>query len=212
MLTLCIPTLSRYDLLYKCIKSAAEGTVKPDLIYIVDNGKGFVPENVGVKTIIHIPPENMGVAASWNYLIKMTTGRRLIVNDDIVFHPDTIEKMMGAMDDGNDFVWNITGSNGFSCFLLNQHVVDTVGGFDEMISPNYAYFEDNDYHMRMKLKGVVPAYAGTSVDHLGSATLKAMSNQEISKHHVKFELARENYIKKWGGLPGEEMYKTPFNT
>ncbi len=44
------------------------------------------------------------------------------------------------------------------------------------------------------------------VNHLGSQTNKMASPQEIQDHHRKFDLAKNNFIKKWGHLPEELLH------
>ena len=50
-LTVCIPTLNRYDALYDLLISIKAGSLIPKLIYIIDNGGKFDVEK-------HIPYEN----------------------------------------------------------------------------------------------------------------------------------------------------------
>ena len=95
----CIPTLNRYDLLFECLKSAREGTVTPDRFWIIDNGGTLNYESL--DTTVYTPTSNIGVAASWNWFINLVPDMRIICNDDIVFYPDTIEKLLNAFDGEN---------------------------------------------------------------------------------------------------------------
>jgi GT2 family glycosyltransferase len=101
--------------------------------------------------------------------------------------------------------------NGFSCFGVQDSYIKKVGYFDETISPNYAYFEDNDAAYRMKLAGVIGVDSEAEAVHDTSSTLKAFTPEQTAMHHIKFNLAQNNYIKKWGGLPLHETYRTPYN-
>ena len=101
--------------------------------------------------------------------------------------------------------------NAFTLFSINQRVIDTVGYFDETISPGYAYFEDNDFGRRINLAGLKRVDVLTSAFHVGSGTIKAMSAQEQADHSRKFSIAQDNYVKKWGGRPAYEVYTTPYN-
>jgi GT2 family glycosyltransferase len=214
MTTLCIPTLKRYDLLERCIDSALSGSMVPDKIIIIDNGGSLIKKYKGVD--MYCPGENLGVAASWNWFIRVTEGDRIIVNDDIVFYDNTIEKLIEQLHNSDGFAWVCKPYgvlNGFSCFAISDKMIDLVGYFDETISPRYAYFEDNDYVRRMILAGISMDKfdCGASAYHDTSSTLKAFNNKEMQEHHRKFGIAQNNYIKKWGGLPGNEKYKTPYN-
>lgn len=211
-ITLCIPTLNRYDLLSTLILSAEAGTLKPDLYFIVDNGgklsSSHLPE-IDNKLQIYKPKENLGVAGSWNYLIKHSEDFRIISNDDITFDKNTIEVMYSNFD-ATKLIYPSFASNQniYSCFSISTDAYNTLGEFDESISPNYGYFEDNDYDLR--LKTLLDTVGNRRVDylavpcgytHYGSATLKAYSKQERDLHHKKFKIAQDNFQKKWGKLP-----------
>jgi len=103
-------------------------------------------------------------------------------------------------------------TNAFSLFVISNFIIDKVGLFDETISPNYAYYEDNDYYRRMQLLGYnLNKVKACNVGHYSSATLKSYNSQQTREHHMRFNIATENYVKKWGGLPGKEIYTVPYN-
>ena len=197
-----IPTLNRHDLLRECVDSALAGTRPPHLVYVVDNGGGFAHPDHRVRVLS--PPENLGVARSWNLLHKIA-GRLplLISNDDVRFAPDTCE---AALATPGPFV----AICAWACFLQREECWRAVGEYDEQFWP--AYFEDGDYHYRMRLAGldyVVPS--GGAVAHAGSATLRSLP--DVHRHTVvhHFDLNRDYYVRKWGGLPGRERYRRPFD-
>lgn len=213
MVTLCVPTLNRYDLLARCIDSARKGSMIPDRFLVVDNGRTLKAEDSLVGVDIYTPEVNLGVAGSWNWLVKNSEGIRIIVNDDIEFCNDTIEKMVVTLQEGHPFVCTSRPFgvlNGFSCFAIDDRIIEAVGYFDDTISPNYAYFEDNDYHRRMILAGYGIVESGAEAIHVGSATIKAMDPEQMRQHHLRFVLAQQNYTRKWGGLPGNETFTTPY--
>lgn len=207
MLTLCIPTLRRYDLLVKCILSAENGTYVPDRYLIVDNGGKFRIEDyhptISEKIDVVTPGYNLGVAAAWNLMIKQTDDIRIICNDDVKFYDNTIFVMCHNFDRSKIiFPGQMERTNAFSCFLLPNYVVEKIGLFDETISPNYAYFEDNDYDFRIREQSEIGFYdVACGYEHYGSATIRSMSKKEHDEHNRKFELARANFRKKWGRLP-----------
>ena len=99
----------------------------------------------------------------------------------------------------------------FSAFMINKKCWDVVGEFDENFNP--AYFEDNDYHRRINLSGMKAIVFPPAVFyHYGSRTklerLKTESEQLINH---QFEKNRDYYVRKWGGLPGNETFLKPFN-
>lgn len=96
----------------------------------------------------------------------------------------------------------VSESPEFSCFMLKKSTVDKIGYFDPNFYP--AYFEDNDYHHRLKIAGLHAYKTNQAVYyHYGSRTMK--QDDEIKALvNNGYAINREYYIDKWGGLPGEE--------
>ncbi len=214
-ITLGIPTLNRYDLLQRALESAEAGEVKPDKYLIIDNGGKFQMNefyhSLGDRLVVHNFGENLGVAGSWNKLCQLSSDIRIISNDDIRFFEDTIKLLVENYGEKRIvYPAGIPAANSFSCYLIPDSVIETVGYFDEAISPNYAYYEDNDYYRRMVLLGVPLVGIGNCrVNHSPSSTLENLNLIEKKKHHDKFKIAQTRYKKKWGGLPGEETLTVP---
>lgn len=214
-INICIPTLTRYDLLQNLIDSGERSNLLPTKYYIIDNGCKLLPGDLNVprKNLELIKPRyNMGVAASWNFFLQNVPEDIIICNDDLEFYEDTLEVLV-AHYDPNFIIYpgGNPSSNSFSCFLIPRHIIDEIGMFDETLSPRYAYFEDNDYHYRMLLKGyTIKPIENCRIKHTPSSTVKLMSEIEQLVHHEKFRLAQENYLKKWGGPPAKEKFKLPY--
>jgi GT2 family glycosyltransferase len=204
-----------------------------------DGTEKYLKEKEKNKEIIYIKHiRNEGVAPSWNEGIreaknKYGCNRYLVVNNDIVLKKCTIDRMMEDIereDIGMITAYNVNGeiktpdqlkeyqipilqkfkeAPDFSCFMIKESTIDKVGYFDENFWP--AYFEDNDYHYRMKLQGIKALKDNQIVYfHYGSSTVK--ENRNIEKTNSEYYLInKEYYIKKWGGEPGNEIYETPFN-
>lgn len=212
---LCIPTLKRYDLLMKCLESAEAGTLKPEKYYIIDNGNNLpfdkLPESFTDKIFVVKTRHNLGVARSWNWFFDNVEDNILISNDDIEFYEDSIEKLMDGFDE-NFSIYPSEGATSFSCICHPRKIINDVGYFDETLSPFYGYFEDNDYHYRMLLKGyTIKDIPGCRVKHENSGTMKWYTPTEMQIHHEKFRAARARYLAKWGGEPAMEKYKIPYN-
>lgn len=212
---LCIPTLNRYDLIVKCLKSAEAGTLKPVHYFIIDNGTKLtmkdLPQDILDKISLIKPKFNIGVAKSWNWFLDNVEDHILISNDDIEFYEDSIEKLMSGYDE-NFSIYPAEGATSFACMSFPRKIINDVGHFDESLSPFYAYFEDNDYHWRMRLKGYdIKDIAGCKVKHVNSGTMKKYTPLEIDMHHIKFREAQARYIAKWGALPPKEKYDVPYN-
>jgi GT2 family glycosyltransferase len=176
-------------------------------------------------------PENLGVAASWNLGIKHAQTQwnsdiYVILNNDIVLQEGTIDTMIEelmkpncALISATDVCSKIsepctihtykvsnkhelTEAPEFSCFALKRNTVDTIGYFDPNFYP--AYFEDNDYHHRLKLAGLKALKTNQAVYyHYGSRTMKQDDDIKALCNNG-YAINREYYIDKWGGLPGEE--------
>jgi GT2 family glycosyltransferase len=211
---ICVPTLNRYDMLTYMIISLKESTVPVDRVHIIDNGnrinlKPILKHDIKIRAVAF--GHNIGVAASWNWFCENVNEHRIICNDDVEFYPDTIEKMIDAYDENFlTYPNGIPSANSFSCYMLPDKIYSDVGGFDINISPNYAYFEDNDYHRRMRVKGYdIKGIPDCQLGHKGSSTLKFLPKEY--GHHERFRIAQKNYVKKWGGMPGKEKFNTPYD-
>lgn len=205
-----VPTLTRYDLLDELIRSVEAGTLLPSGYVIQDNGEGYpaararalIERDVGI--FANHTGKNIGVAASWNFMIEEARGQSVcITNDDIVFAPDTFENLAKAVVD-----YPFVASDGFACFAITEECVKTVGWFDENFYP--AYFEDVDYHYRMRLTGVRSIGVPPPASHGGSSTVRSVSPEMRAMIDNGYRLNSAYYARKWGGRPGEEIYKIPF--
>jgi len=215
-ITFVVPTLTRFDLLDRLIKSVNMQTRKPNRIIIIDNSNGKCKQYP--KTRI-IKVDNIGVAGAWNLGIKNTdeNGLLIICNDDNVLNPDAIEELeiLAMANKNHPFFSSMNG--GFSFFAIRPKLaIETVGYFDEGFYP--AYYEDNDYHYRMKLANLEFIYSNRKLYESGingqvSQTLKGNMTPENVKNYIKagFTSNQYRYICKWGGLPTKEVYVKPFN-
>ena len=91
---ICIPTLKRYDLLCRLCKVLiqSEDAIDPSNIIIMDNGGSLLESHywrhlsscfTQKKPEVIVPPENLGVAGSWNFFIQ-NFGRCVIANNMIL--------------------------------------------------------------------------------------------------------------------------------
>lgn len=180
-----------------------------------------------VPYIIKNWEDNVGVSGGWNEGLRRAIDDDcdavVIPNDDIIFEPGTINKMLAGLT-SFDLVtaFNTRDENyshldephfidspDFACFAVKpKEFVDGVGWFDEGFRP--AYFEDNDMHYRMQLVGMeAKKRTDAPMFHAGSVT-QNWDGQPVVDGEM-FEMNRAYYGMKWGGWPGEEKFKTPFN-
>lgn len=215
-----IPTFTQFDRTEQAVLSLFKGSLVPDQIAILDNsGTGAAYDALKHLTeqykMVHILPrsENI-VAGAWNDIMGlMPDGYTIIANDDVIPHTGSIKALIDAANQRPDVaMWNGSGHSGnsYSFFLLQRWAYEQVGRFDERFKP--AYYEDNDYDYRLRilaglLREEVPL---ATFDHVGSATLKAMTQIQRNAVHLANRKNLAYYISKWGGKPTLERYTEPF--
>jgi GT2 family glycosyltransferase len=215
---ICTMVYNRHDLLRGLLISLRNSTVKPTAVYVVDHSYDLLLVNRFTENILPCPInivtlDDPGVAHGSNWLLRNVPEERIGCGDDIEFMPDTIERML---ETPGDFVITDTtaqlGLNPGACCLIRNSCVEKIGYFDEKLSPHYLYYEDTDYLRRLALAGLPQTVAvGAYVNHVngGSQSYLSLTPAQLEEHHRKFEIATQNYIKKWGGLPFKEILTTP---
>jgi len=204
---LCVPVLVNFEGFAKLMQSV-DRTVRP---YVIPNWG-----------------DNLGVSGGWNEGLRAAIRDKqdylFIMNDDIVMQPLAMQRMMWGIGDGHDLVtafntrdedYSHLGSTqyiespDYSCFVVDPlQFVMKFGYFDENFTP--AYFEDNDMNYRIKLAGGSDRKCTSApMYHAGSVTQNWGGVPHVSSE--MFEDNREYYRQKWGGVPGEEKFITPFN-
>ena len=175
-----VPTLNQYEKLQQMVNSI-DYPVKH--LLIIDNGSGLdnlhVPETVQDWTVLPMP-SNLGVAASWNLGIKLFSLDEyfLIVSDDVVFSPGSLEQLHEQLDSERIFVsdvfphWQVIG--------LGRSVVVAAGLFDESIYP--ANWEDDEYEWRCKHYGITVERIGFEHLHYEHSTVR--STTEIIRRNL----------------------------
>lgn len=111
----------------------------------------------------------------------------------------------------NQYQFNLESRGGpdFSCFMLSKECHSKYR-FDENFLG--AYFEDNDYHYRMQVGGDGSRIFGVNIPYLHFASQTVNRSPEIAAAFAKkFERNRDYYRLKWGGDPGSEAFKVPFD-
>ncbi len=140
------------------------------------------------------------------------------VADDVRIGPDSVQKLLQELIENNLYIVgpavyrdHIATSIDWSFWVAKVDLFEKVGPWDESFYP--AYFEDNDYEYRIKLlfPEKIRPVDDITYEHIGSVTVKRLSGIELTQHHLAFERNKARYITKWGGLPREEKYKTPYN-
>ena len=154
--------------------------------------------------------QNLGFAGSVNTIIRQNIDKPywIISNFDLYLEPGEWHKIS---DKVSDFKYGANfgaGPDQYGLFMLTALAVKSIGLFDENFYP--AYFDDNDYRYRSKLAGCTLDPMPVRYKHETSSTIND-SKFYKRKNSETFQKLAEYYISKWGGVPGREDYKSPFN-
>jgi GT2 family glycosyltransferase len=200
-----IPTINRADLLNEALDKY-RWTWSKRHIYIVDNGNQEIDDS-NPWVHIHRPFKNLGVSASWNWCLKKAFENGYthiaILNDDIVWEK-TIDQIEQFIRDNPAGLYVSGGT--WCCFILSYEAFMKVGGFDEGFYP--AYFEDNDFCYRCRLAEIPRV-----TDHFFSPEVyrNSMTIDKDGSLNTNFDTNKEKFAIKWGGEPGKEKFKVPYD-
>jgi len=202
-----IPTLNRFDLLNESLQKYLLNDFQNTKIYLIDNGNQII--NISHQNLFVLKVNrNLGVSASWNLLCSLIFNEHenaLLLNDDIYFGKSEMN-IINFLKEHQKEDFHVSYHN-WSAFILPKKTFEKIKGFDVNFYP--AYFEDNDYHYRMKLQNM--SYHQT--EELNCEIFRnSMTIQKDPTINNNFEKNQEYYFNKWGGLPGCETYITPFNS
>jgi GT2 family glycosyltransferase len=204
-LALGIPTINRADLLSEAME-VYKTTWRGRHFHIVDNGNQNIVTNAPKQRVMKMP-FNLGVSASWNLLAKTAYSQGYthlaILNDDIIFQKEASEIEEYIDNNPADFY---QGLGTWCCFVLPYTTWVKVGRFDEKFI--IAYFEDNDYAYRMKLANMVVHANGFFNPEVYRNSQTIAKDNSLNR---QFELNKQRFVNKWGGLPTQETYTIPFN-
>ncbi|MDR2274360.1 MAG: glycosyltransferase [Sphingobacterium sp.] len=141
--------------------------------------------------------------ASFNYNSFANVGARqgsapwiMIANSDLIFHHGWLHELLSA---GNDVVspherndprqqdiientWGTINGKHFSgwCFMIKRSLWEEIQGFDDCVN---FWFSDDVTIEQVLSKGVTPMIVKKSlVDHLGSTTLKTLSQEDQGEY------------------------------
>jgi hypothetical protein len=195
-----VPVLNRPDLLDEML-----ATIDTDIgrLIIIDNG-GVVTRT---DYEVHRPERNLGVAGSWNHILRIDAPWWAIVNFDLTFGSGDLDHLASFMDEQTGPMVALLGT--FSAFGINRQAIELAGYFDENFHP--AYFEDNDFDYRCRMTGVDMKNLPSGLLHRTSSTIG--SSPVYSRENARtFPYNARYYMDKWGGSPRHERFTTPFDS
>lgn len=200
-----IPTINRYDLLQPSLVKYFQDFNQTEIV-IIDNGnQGIKVEGDGIEIIKQ--ERNLGVSGSWNLLCDRIFEKHdyaVILNDDIYLGKTDSQIRLFLFENS---IWDFYVGTGTWCaFILPKKTWKSVGRFDENFYP--AYFEDNDYHYRMKLQKKTYFQSEFLNPEVYRNSQTIAKDASLNNH---FKDNQNYYVKKWGGEPGKELFATPEN-
>lgn len=142
----------------------------------------------GYDELILVINDSIGYGAAFNRGFKQATG-------DFIFaiSNDTQLKEGSLLDMCDPTAVTYTRNAQWGAFFcLPRWVYEKIGGFDE--SFGLAYYEDNDYLLRLKDAGIpVRRVNKVAIDHVGGATVKALKRETEAN-----EFGKNRFKEKYG--------------
>lgn len=203
-----IPTINQAEYLIPNLISYLENDFKEIDIFLIDNGNQDFSkvEHYDRLTIVR-SQTNLGVAQSWNDLCICIFKKHqwaLILNDDV--YSGLVSNDIHKILDKHRYAGFIQPTTTWCQFLITIDTFYHVGYFDANFYP--AYFEDNDFAYRLKLDGYHVQCLPELVPQVFNNSMSVKKDPSLN---LQFNVNRVRYIEKWGGEPGKETFKTPFN-
>lgn len=217
MIVFGIPVYRRYDLFERLLQTLGASSLRPDKVVVVDNGNNHATAWTAINSwttaehpyTLLSPGYNTGCSGAWNLILDNTEPGDLVIisNDDMVLAPESIQIVVDAASQAD-----LVQGFGFSLFSVSRQLVDDVGFFDENFHP--IYFEDLDFHHRVRLAGRRHTHVDAHAQHAHSATMSTLNPAERKAFGLRQSVLKSYYSRKWGGVPTKgqpERYTTPFN-
>jgi len=206
------------------------GTFKTDLPHnfvIVDNASTdrtlILLDNLAkFSNQIHIRnKQRVSLSRAWNQGLEVSLQDpefkyAYVINNDIDFEPYAMDRLVSFVEAHPEYVI-LSGLNtrdfnkqvgkvgdgccDFGAFLITKLCIDKIGLFDENFVG--AYFEDNDYHERVKRAGLKSCVVcDVGFYHHGSKTLKeGLTKADKQTLSQNYERNKAYFKQKWGFLP-----------
>lgn len=134
----------------------------------------------------------------------------MVMHNDAEASDEVIEKLMDRAAEIADKPWAVLFTNYDALAVYNTRAAVAAGPWDWKLFPSY--YSDNDYYRRLKIAGFYLEDTGLPVKHVGSHIINKVDKRAKYLNHMLLSgFAREAYIRKWGGPPGEETYTKEFN-
>lgn len=234
MLYIGIPTINLVDHLERAVDSIRSKEAFE--LLVVNNGdeKEYTDWARAAQPAFHqiLNAKNKGVSASWNQIIDWALiysdcEAIYILNDDIILHPDCIDKMIetirserylavsaamvaGPLERMQEYNINsvseryVPGMH-FSCFAVTPKLVAKIGKIDERYG--LSYVEDTDYFYRME-----KAKVRKGCDRYAWFTHYRVRDRRIGDRKASHKRNRGYFTEKWNTPPGATAHRMMAHT
>jgi len=211
-----IPVVHNFHLVEKAVNS-----VPPDLFdeYIVfDNSEGRL--HVDVKHFRVMKHERRKTFRETQnimrtYAIENNFDYYSFMHNDGEILDDSAQRLIQMADDAIEkkVKWSVIFTHYDVFCMYNTECVKEIGEWGDASWPSHqhtGYFLDNDYYRRMHLSQykVLQLPYSHVLHNEASNTIK--NKDEYNKWKEQQDDVRNHYIRKWGGLPDQERWTTPF--
>ena len=180
---------------------------------VVDNGHtGWTREG---WTVFAPPFLGLGWPGALNFGIEQTPDAPywIGVNNDAWFEPGVLAELAARIEAADG---PLVIHHEWTVFAMNRAVVQTIGLFD-VHSFYPVYYDDTDYSYRCHLAKIpvvddrVWVREG-DVDGPDMASMTIRSDHTMSRENDRtWNLNHQAYVAKWGGPPGSERFRSPWN-
>jgi GT2 family glycosyltransferase len=168
-------TLKRFDLADRLLASI---DYPVEHLVIVDNSgldswQPKQPAAVKKMWVIRIP-YGLGLVGAWNLIVKATPYAPywVLINDDAHFELGAMQII--AEHANPEGVGHPVIEPKWTCMVLGEQAVQTIGLYDERFYP--LYFDDNDYERRLNIAGVPQYSIPAVIHHDNSSSLDPVKN------------------------------------
>jgi hypothetical protein len=212
-----IPVVNNFHLLEKAINSVPDGIF--DDYFIFNNSKNEIPIDVKQFKVI----DRFGRLtfrqtqnAMREYAILNNYDYYCFMHNDGEVVDDTVERLVKMADDciNNKIKWSVIFTNYDVLCAYNTECVKEIGKWGDDTWPKQqqsGYFLDNDYYRRMEFSPFNKIYLENSNVLHNEYSNTIRDPKEKKAWDVQREYVENYYALKWGGTPGKERYKTPWN-
>lgn len=168
---------------------------------IIDNSDNFDFRHEGAT---RLSPVTYSFAAMHNWMADTLDGYYWMHND-VEAPKEVFDALQLAVKTRSENTGIVFADYDRLCWF-NSHAIRDAGFWDLKLPQ---YFSDNDIYRRVRLKGWDIVDLNLELTHHASSTLQDPYHNLINE--ATYDLYATYYFRKWGNLPPNESFLTPFN-